>query len=552
MTTRKPVTFTGTLLRLLQAGETLLLNAATTAAASLNLPHGSAPTSPENGDLWSTTSGFFGRVNGSTVGPFGSGGGGGSGDVVGPSSATDGDFAQYDGVTGKLIKDGGLALDIDGALAANSDTKIPSQKAVKTYADAGDAATLSAAEAHSDDASNLSSGTVPSARLPEGTSSDIGAVKDDGGVTTSIAGNGTISALAGGTIQGTGALDAQFFGDGSDGDTTISSGVTTLSRDMYYNNLTVSGTASINVAGWKICVADTLDISAAPAGAITRNGTNGGNASVISQGSGGAAISSSGTLGGNAGSANGSNGAAGSTGAGAVAGATAGSNAVGGPSGAGGKGGSVGATAGGGSRAAGSVSGQIDLRRLTTELIQWVSNNVSRISGGTSGPGGSSGAGDGTGTGGPGGGGGSGAGVVFIAARTIARGSNTTAGIIRAKGGNGGNGALGNGGTNRGGGGGGAGGGGGYIYLIYRNLTGSLITGAIDASGGDGGAGGNGTGTGNGGDSGQPGGGGRIDVYNISGGSQPITETTTAGSANAASGGTGGATATATPQQVNL
>lgn len=34
-------------------------------------------------------------------------GGGGSGDVVGPGSATDGALALFDGTTGKLVKDGG-------------------------------------------------------------------------------------------------------------------------------------------------------------------------------------------------------------------------------------------------------------------------------------------------------------------------------------------------------------------------------------------------------------------------------------------------------------
>ena len=36
--------------------------------------------------------------------------GGGSGDVVGPSSATDGNVAVFDGTTGKLIRDGGNSL----------------------------------------------------------------------------------------------------------------------------------------------------------------------------------------------------------------------------------------------------------------------------------------------------------------------------------------------------------------------------------------------------------------------------------------------------------
>lgn len=57
------------------------------------------------------------------------------GAVIGPASVTDSHFAQFDGPTGKLIK-GGLALDTDTTLAANSDTRVASQKAVKAYADA--------------------------------------------------------------------------------------------------------------------------------------------------------------------------------------------------------------------------------------------------------------------------------------------------------------------------------------------------------------------------------------------------------------------------------
>lgn len=55
------------------------------------------------------------------------------GDVVGPASATDGGFVQFDSTTGKLLK-GGLTLDTDGTFAANSDTRVPSQKAVVTLA----------------------------------------------------------------------------------------------------------------------------------------------------------------------------------------------------------------------------------------------------------------------------------------------------------------------------------------------------------------------------------------------------------------------------------
>jgi hypothetical protein len=62
-------------------------------------------------------------------------GGGGTGDVIGPTVSVDSDFAQFDGTTGHRIKDGGLSFDNDSGLSAISDTRIPSQKAVKDYVD---------------------------------------------------------------------------------------------------------------------------------------------------------------------------------------------------------------------------------------------------------------------------------------------------------------------------------------------------------------------------------------------------------------------------------
>lgn len=38
----------------------------TISLAGLNLPHGTAPTIPTNGDLWTTTAGLFARINGTT------------------------------------------------------------------------------------------------------------------------------------------------------------------------------------------------------------------------------------------------------------------------------------------------------------------------------------------------------------------------------------------------------------------------------------------------------------------------------------------------------
>lgn len=43
------------------------LEAATTTRAPLNLPQGTAPTAPANGDIWTTAAGFFARIGGVTV-----------------------------------------------------------------------------------------------------------------------------------------------------------------------------------------------------------------------------------------------------------------------------------------------------------------------------------------------------------------------------------------------------------------------------------------------------------------------------------------------------
>jgi hypothetical protein len=51
--------------------QTLSLNAGTTANAPLNVPEGVAPTSPADGDVWTTSAGLFARIGGVTVGPFG-------------------------------------------------------------------------------------------------------------------------------------------------------------------------------------------------------------------------------------------------------------------------------------------------------------------------------------------------------------------------------------------------------------------------------------------------------------------------------------------------
>jgi hypothetical protein len=65
----------------------LNLVASGSTAAGLNCGAGSAPSSPVNGDVWCTSSGMFAQINGSTVGPFGTG-------VVGTLAVTSGGTGQ--------------------------------------------------------------------------------------------------------------------------------------------------------------------------------------------------------------------------------------------------------------------------------------------------------------------------------------------------------------------------------------------------------------------------------------------------------------------------
>lgn len=72
----------------LYVGDTIVTAAATTSIPSLRIPHGAAPSSPTNGDVWTTTAGIYVRINGSTVGPLGSGTGAGTwGSITGTLSA---------------------------------------------------------------------------------------------------------------------------------------------------------------------------------------------------------------------------------------------------------------------------------------------------------------------------------------------------------------------------------------------------------------------------------------------------------------------------------
>lgn len=55
------------------------------------------------------------------------------GAVVGPANSTAGNLVTFSGTTGKVVQDSAVAISIDGTMASNSDSKLPTEKAIRTY-----------------------------------------------------------------------------------------------------------------------------------------------------------------------------------------------------------------------------------------------------------------------------------------------------------------------------------------------------------------------------------------------------------------------------------
>lgn len=343
------------------------------------------------------------------------------------------------------------------------------------HSNALDGSPIAVAGVPSLDAAKITTGRFGVARMPDGTLGQV-LTAQGAGVDPAYA------AAPGGGLA--------VFGDGSDGDVTIAADAP-LSRDMFYNNLTVNAGITLSTGGYRIFVKGTLTNN----GTISRNGNNGGNgANGAAGGAAGGAQApglSAGSLGASAlGNGGGSGSETGDGGAGNTGGSiTVSLGKVGGSGGAGGAG--TGPSNGGAGGAAGTVTepttkdGQYSSPFIV--MLKEVETTVNKINGG-SGAGGGGGGGKGSGgyCGGGGGGGGSGAGILVLAAKAI-----TNSGTISTKGGTGGNGGNGaSSGAGRGGGGGG--GGGGLLVIIYSSAT----WGTEIADGGAGGLAGSGTGQG--------------------------------------------------------
>lgn len=351
-------------------------------------------------------------------------------------------------------------LTTDSTFAAASDSKIPSQLAVKQYVDAG---------------GNVNASEVSAGIVEESTDDEMDSASATG--------------ATGAKLFITPAKLANFFsgfGDGSDGALAISSGTTTLSADKQYTSVSVTGTAILETAGYRIYCQGTVTVDANSGACIRNNGGNGGDASGSTGGTAGTVAPGVTVPAGIVGFA-GANGQTGAAAAGVNG--TAGTNitlgigvigAVGGAGGMANAGTRVGGTGG----AAGTFSASIN--KLATiadsNLIDHTGGTFTFVKGDSgSGSGASGGHHSGTNSGAGGGSGASG-GCVFIAAKSFVL-SGT--GAIQAKGGNGGAGSNGSSDGSNGGGGGGAGGSGGQIILIYHFKTG---VGTLVVTGGTAGA----------------------------------------------------------------
>lgn len=251
-----------------------------------------------------------------------------------------------------------------------------------------------------------------------------------------------------------------FFGDGSDGNVTISVN-TTLTRDMYYDNLTVDVGVILTTGFFRIFVKGTLalngEISVIGVNATSSTGAVVLTAQTLSSGSGGGSSTIAGS----------GNGVTQSDTLGGTGGTGGSSNAAGGLGGVAGTGANT-----TGNRTAYTLLPHSSMLRLSTISTQ-----------GGGGTGGGSGSGDGAVVGG---GGGSGAGVILICARTI-----TGSGTLKSKGGNG---------FSPPNGGGGGGGAGGYIFILTEDTVPNTVV--FDVSGGAAGAAGTGGNAGNAGGTG--------------------------------------------------
>lgn len=117
----KPLVMESGQIKQLPSATSLQLQAPTTANATVNLPHGTAPTSPTNGDCWTTTAGFYCRINGTTVGPYAASG---VTSVATSGLVTGGTITSTGTISLSSIGAGHVVANSTGSTAAPADTTL--------------------------------------------------------------------------------------------------------------------------------------------------------------------------------------------------------------------------------------------------------------------------------------------------------------------------------------------------------------------------------------------------------------------------------------------